>query len=128
MNTHPSFFTIWSLPVLCWLVCSVFLPYPESVCANLAESAPAEADWGIAVTVRTATIAYETDDESVSSFVPMLFFDNERFFLDGLGGGVKVFKSDTFRVDLFGRMRFVNIPKDLQNEIQADTIDIGGAA
>lgn len=110
---------------LSFLFCIILLCFPEQANSRITEANPPEANWGIAVTVRTASIAYDTIDDSVSSFVPMLFFDGEHFFLDGLGGGVKVWQGDTFRFDLFGRMRFVDIPEDFQNEIQADTIDLG---
>lgn len=84
-----------------------------------------EADWGIGVTVRTATIAFETNDESVSSFVPLLFFDGDRFFLDGLEGGFKIYKQNSYRLDFLGRLRFFDIPREYQNEIQGDTVDAG---
>lgn len=84
-----------------------------------------EADWGIGVTVRTATILYDTDDDSVSSFVPMLFYDGEYFFLNGIEGGVKAYTGEKIRLDLLGRLRFFDIPSSLQNEIQEDSLDVG---
>lgn len=84
-----------------------------------------EATWGIGVTVRTATIAFDTNDESVSSFVPLLFYDGEYFFLDGIEGGLKVFSWKDLRFDVFGRLRFFDIPEKFQNSIQGDTFDAG---
>lgn len=84
-----------------------------------------EMEWGVAMTVRSASIAYDTSDDTVHSVVPMLFYKGDRFFLEGLGGGVTLYNEDEWRFDLLGRMRFVDIPRDFQNEIQADTIDLG---
>lgn len=125
MRTNLNIIHAGRSTVLCFLFCIILSCISIPAYSRLTETNPPEANWGIAVTVRTASIAYDTDDESVSSFVPMLFFDGEHFFLDGLGGGIKLWKSNKFRVDLFGRMRFVDIPEDFQNEIQADTIDLG---
>ncbi|WP_419175014.1 MipA/OmpV family protein [Desulfosediminicola sp.] len=84
-----------------------------------------EQEWGVAAVVRTATIPYASDNNTVSSFVPMLYFNGERFFLDGMGGGVKLIEEQKYRLDLFGRLRFVDIPGGYQNDVQADTIDLG---
>jgi len=84
-----------------------------------------EQDWGVAAVVRTATIPFASSNDTVSSFVPMLYFNGQRFFLDGLGGGVKLIEDQRYRLDLLGRLRFVDIPQEYQNEIQADTIDLG---
>lgn len=84
-----------------------------------------EADWGIGVTVRTASIAFDTNDESVSSFVPLLFYNGEYFFLNGIEGGIKLFSWKDVRFDVFGRLRFFDIPKEFQNTIRGDTIDAG---
>ena len=84
-----------------------------------------EPTWGIGVTVRTGLIPFVTEEHTVSSFVPMMFYDGERFFLDGLEGGVKLFNGESFKVDLLGRLRFFDIPKIYQNDIQEDTLDLG---
>lgn len=44
-----------------------------------------EQEWGIAAMFRTASIPYDTSggDQTVSSFVPMLFFKNDYVFIDG---------------------------------------------
>lgn len=109
-------------PVLLVFILSI---YNIGLCISPDSPGDKEADWGIAVTVRTATIAFDTNDESVSSFVPLLFFDGDRLFLDGLEGGVKIYKQKKYRFDLLGRLRFFDIPREFQNEIQGDTVDVG---
>jgi MipA family protein len=82
-------------------------------------------DWGIAALMRTAQIPYGTEDDSVSSFVPMMFYEGEHVFLRGLGAGVHAWHDDDTEVNLFTRLRFVDIPREYQNQIQADTGDFG---
>ena len=84
-----------------------------------------EADWGLGAVVRTATIIYDTSDESVSSFVPLMYYDGKYAFINGLEGGVKLFDNEKFRFDLLARLRFFDIPREYQNEIQGDTFDFG---
>jgi len=90
-----------------------------------AEKIP-EQTWGIAVGVRSASIIFDADDDVVSSFVPLLFFKGEHFYLDGLEGGVHVYEHDNWQFDVFGRLRFFDIDKQYQNAIQGDTADVGG--
>ena len=47
-----------------------------------------EQNWGIGVALRSGSIPYGTEDDVVSSFVPMLFFENEYLFLHGLESGL----------------------------------------
>lgn len=114
-----SFFPVLALSLL------VVLVSPPTFCSAGEAPSHGEADWGIGVTVRNATIALKTDDKTVSSFVPMMFYDGDRFFLDGIEGGVKLYTGKQFRVDLLGRLRFFDIPSEFQNEIQEDSVDMG---
>ncbi|MEA3373775.1 MAG: MipA/OmpV family protein [Campylobacterota bacterium] len=84
-----------------------------------------EKEWGIAVVVRTATIPYATQDKSVSSFIPLLFYEDRNFFVNGLEAGVKLHETDRWRFSALTRMRFVDMPKEYQNLIQGDTADFG---
>lgn len=117
-----------SLPITSCLCClALFLA--AAPCSAKSENkdytAYPEADWGIGVTVRTATIAFDTNDESVSSFVPLLFYDGRYFFLNGFEGGIKLISWKDVRFDLLGRLRFFDIPEEFQNRIQGDTVDAG---
>ncbi len=93
--------------------------------APLREPGLFQADWGIAAVVRTGEIAYATENDSVSSFVPMMFYEGETVFLRGLSGGIHAWKSGDMEVNAIAQMRFVDIPSEYQNQIQGDTFDFG---
>ncbi len=84
-----------------------------------------EQEWGIAGVLRHSSIPYATQEGSVNSFVPLMFFENEYVYIDGLEAGIKAYESDDWRFSAIARARFVDIPSQYQNEIQADTIDLG---
>ena len=84
-----------------------------------------EQNWGIAVALRYANIPYVAKDNVVSTFSPMLFFDDKYFFLNGLESGIKLYESDDWRLSAITRIRYVDIPKDFQNTLQLDENDIG---
>ncbi len=98
--------------------------------AALAESKNAEQEWGIAAMYRTASIPFYTanDDSTVSTFVPMMFFENEHLYIDGIEGGVFLYdESDSdWRASAIMRLRFVDIPKSIQNAFEGDRVDFGG--
>ena len=84
-----------------------------------------QADWGIAAVVRTATIPFTGSNQSVSSFVPMMFFEGEDFFVRGTSGGAHLWKDADEEVNALTRLRFFDIPKEFQNTVQGDTADFG---
>ncbi len=79
---------------------------------------------------RTASIPFYTanDDSTVSTFVPMMFFENEHLYIDGIEGGVFLYdESDSdWRASAIMRLRFVDIPKSIQNAFEGDRVDFGG--
>lgn len=91
--------------------------------------AQSEQQWGIAAVYRVASIPYNTplDDKSVTTFVPMMFFENEDFFVRGLEGGAVVHRFDDDRLELnaLARMRFIDVPAAYQNAMEGDTADFG---
>lgn len=88
-----------------------------------------EQDWGIAAVYRMASIPFNTqsEDQTVSTFVPLMYFNNDHFFVNGLEGGAYLYTSDDERYQLNGlmRLRFVDIPASAQNALQGDTFDFG---
>ncbi|UPQ88969.1 MipA/OmpV family protein [Vibrio sinaloensis] len=87
----------------------------------------AEQNWGIAAAFRTATIPYTSNnnDQTVGTFVPMMFFDNEHVFIDGMQGGAYLYQQDRWQLNALMRLRFVDIPASAQNTYQGDTVDFG---
>jgi len=85
-----------------------------------------EKDWGIGIAIRSATVPYNSEDENnTNSFVPLIFYDGDIFFFQGIGGGFKLFNRELWRLSLITRMRFVDIPLDYQNEVMGATADFG---
>ncbi|EJG1639258.1 MipA/OmpV family protein [Vibrio sp. B513a] len=89
-----------------------------------------EQTWGIAAMYRTASIPFYTadNDSTVSTFVPMMFFENEHVYINGIEGGAFLYhESDSdWRASALMRLRFVDIPMSLQNANEGDRVDFGG--
>ncbi|WP_237485525.1 MipA/OmpV family protein [Vibrio hippocampi] len=88
-----------------------------------------EQEWGIAALWRTSSISFDTQgaDTSVSTFIPTLYFQNDYVFIDGLTAGAHLYNSDDdiWQLNAIGRLRFVDIPKDEQNQNGGDSADFG---
>lgn len=88
-----------------------------------------EQTWGLAAVVRNASVPYKNPENSsnVTTFIPMMYFENDYVFLDGLSGGVYLFndESSDWTLSLLSRMRFVDIPAEYQNALEMDTNDLG---
>nr|WP_320194289.1 MipA/OmpV family protein [uncultured Desulfobacter sp.] len=96
----------------------------EKTDETLSEIHP-EQEWGLGVVVRSAYIPFNTEDDRVTSLIPLMFYQGERFFMDGLEGGMNVTRQNNYKIDFLGRLRFFDIPKVYQNLIQEDTVDFG---
>ncbi len=84
------------------------------------------ADWGVAITYRSATIPYaNVSENSVTSIVPMLFYQGDYVFLDGLEAGVYVWKNQDLQISALARTRFFDVPSEYQNQAGGDTADFG---
>lgn len=84
-----------------------------------------EQTWGMGAVVRGASIAFDTEADKVSSFVPLMFYQGETFFMRGTEGGAHLYKEESNQFNVIGRMRFFDIPAEYQNQIQGDQVDIG---
>lgn len=84
-----------------------------------------EQSWGIGALVRNAEIPFDTDADNVTSFVPMMFFQGETFFMRGIEGGAHLYKHQDWEFNAIGRLRFFDIPAEYQNAVQGDTVDAG---
>ncbi len=101
----------------------------EASNSAVSSTAVSEQEWGIAAMSRVANIPFvlETGDKSVNTFIPMMFFENDYVFIDGIEGGVFLYKEESDPLELSGlvRMRFVDIPASEQNSYEGDTADFG---
>lgn len=87
-----------------------------------------EQEWGVAMVYRGASIVYNLpgeSDSSVSTFVPLFYYNGESAYLDGLEGGVHLYKQDDYQVNLFSRLRFVDLPASQQNRYGGHSFDLG---
>ncbi len=81
-----------------------------------------EQDWALGVTIRTATIPFATTERTVASFVPLMFYFGEKFYVRGIEGGYWFHNSDSWKISAMGRLRFFDIPSEFQNTIQANNV------
>ena len=85
-----------------------------------------EKNWGIGVAIRSATVPYFSEEENnTNSIVPLIFYDGDIFFFEGIGGGFKLLNRELWRLSFITKMRFVDIPLDYQNEVMGATADFG---
>ena len=84
-----------------------------------------EPRWGVTMGLRYAKIPFNSTDDVVADIFPMFYYEGERFFLRGQEGGVRLWGDDQVGVNLLGRYRFFDIPKEFQNEIRGDALDAG---
>ncbi|VAX27457.1 hypothetical protein MNBD_IGNAVI01-1590, partial [hydrothermal vent metagenome] len=84
-----------------------------------------EENWGLGLAMRVGTIPFSTDAKSVKSVVPMIFFENNLIFLNGLEYGLKFYRTDKWRFSAISRRHFFDAPEEVQNIIQGDNVDFG---
>ncbi|PCI57626.1 MAG: MltA-interacting MipA family protein [Gammaproteobacteria bacterium] len=93
--------------------------------ANIKKQVFAEQTWGIGVLFRNAEIPFNTEADNVTSFIPMMFYQGENFFIRGIEGGAHLYQQSEWQINTIARMRFFDIPAEFQNQVQGDTIDLG---
>lgn len=86
----------------------------------------AEKDWGIAAGFRIARIPYPTEEQQVSDFIPLMFYDGDIFFIRGLTGGARLYDKDQWQFSLIARYRYFDIPAEYQNLVRGNSLDAGG--
>jgi outer membrane protein len=75
--------------------------------------------------VRSTNIAFDTDDQTVATLVPLILFENRYVFFRPLEGGLHLFNRPGWELNLISRVHFFDIPFDYQNEVQGDNLDTG---
>lgn len=89
-----------------------------------------EVPWGMGVAYRTTNSPYgrpfaQQDGETASSFVQLLYYQGEHFYMDGTEMGYRAKVTDNLSLAAFARLRFADFPEDLQNRYQMDGYDPG---
>jgi len=85
--------------------------------------------WGLALTLRSAEIPYpidvDTENETVSDLIPLLFYEKGRFYWRGLEAGYNVIDNYKWTLGVLGRYRYFDIPSQYQNELRGNGTDVG---
>ena len=94
-----------------------------AMAAENADAQPVdEVDWAVGAAFRPATIPFATEDRSVATFIPFVYYDGDPVYFRGLEGGLKFWRPGTkWTLSAMGRLRFFDIPPEYQNNIQGDT-------
>lgn len=93
--------------------------------SDVAENHFYQAPWGIAIGIRQANVPFKTKHDDVYDVIPLLQYQNDYVFLNGLEAGVHLWKNHQHELNLYSRFRFEDLPKDIQNKTQADAFDLG---
>lgn len=93
---------------------AIFLVIASSISAqNSGKKDWSEQNWGLGLAFRCATIPFSTEEKSVMSAVPMIYFENDIFYFQGFEYGIKLYKSDNWLFSFMGRRHFFDAPKDV---------------
>lgn len=86
-------------------------------------------EWGVAIGMRRADIPFvvsdKSEDTAVYDILPLIRFKNDYGFINGLEGGVHLWKNADHQVNVYSRFRFNDIPQEFQNEIKGQSFDFG---
>jgi outer membrane protein len=104
-------------------------PAPEIVpgSAEADSILAAEPTWAVGVAMRSSIIPFATDERKVSTFIPFVYYDDPGgiFYFRGLEGGATFLRPGDWQFSAMGRLRFMDIPAEYQNQVQGDTF-MGG--
>jgi outer membrane protein len=82
--------------------------------------------WGLVMSVRLASVPFVAEDGTDLDIIPLLYYDEGRFYLHGLETGFIFYNDDKWRISALGRYRFFNVPDEYQQDAHGSTFDIGG--
>ncbi len=69
------------------------------------------------------------DDSTVYDIIPLFYYEDDYFYIDGLEAGVKLVTAEDWQLRLLARWRFFDVPDDVYDDlIDSDVIDWGLAA
>jgi outer membrane protein len=83
-------------------------------------------DWGVGIGMRNAQIPFNTAEKSVADVIPLFFYKEGNFSIDGLSARYSFvnFNKKT-SLNIMTRYRFFDIPKEYQNMIRGNAFDTG---
>ena len=102
-----------------------FLVMFSSVNSFADPKAQPEKPWGLGIVARQVNTVFDAETEPDSSFVPLMFYQGDTFFMRGLEIGGHLYKEDKNQFNVISRMSFFDAPEEYQSEIQGYHIDLG---
>nr|WP_283164178.1 MipA/OmpV family protein [Shewanella corallii] len=105
--------------------CEAVSEQADALQVSAHQSESGDTPWGIAIGVRRSDIPYAVEDDEVFDVLPLLKYQGEYGYINGMEAGVHLWQNDQHQVNAYTRFRFVDIPKELQNEAQAESFDLG---
>ena len=108
------------------LTCSSLLAYDSNTTITSYNEVP----WGAGASVRSTNIPFgrpftQNDGENTSSFIQLLYYKGEHFYMDGTEFGYRADITDAWSLAAFTRLRFADLPEEKQNQYQLDGYDPG---
>lgn len=84
-----------------------------------------EQSWGLGIVARDVNSSFQSPSNPDPSFVPLMYYQGEHFFMDGLDMGGHLFKAEDNQINFIARMSFFDAPEEYQADIQGYHIDLG---
>ena len=89
-----------------------------------------EVPWGAGAVVRSTNIPYGMpfsieNGAHTSSFIQLLYYRGEHFYMDGTELGYRSHITHDWTLAAFTRLRFADLPEEVQNQYQLDGYDPG---
>lgn len=113
----------------CALLVLLLVVPVTSALASAADSVgvrpPREQSWGLGMMMRTSNIAFDTEERTVATLVPLIMFENKYVYFRPLEFGARFIRRPSWELNLISRVHFFDIPSDYQNEVQGDNVDTG---
>ena len=98
----------------------------SNICADDSSRVRKEQEWAVGLIARVATIPFGTEGEgTVATMIPFILYEGERFYMRGIEGGFRLYHTGDWQFSALGRLRFFDIPKEYQNQVQGDNVDWG---
>lgn len=85
-----------------------------------------EQRWGLGFGVRVASTPFKGSDSGLYDLIPLLYYEDDYLYFEGLEGGFKLLTADEYHLRLLGRWRFFDVPNDdYDHLIDTDVLDWG---
>lgn len=77
-----------------------------------------ESTWGLGIVFRDPNTAFNAEEDPGSSFLPLMYYQGDTFFMRGLDAGAHLYQQNSNQFNVIGRMSLLDVPEELQNPEQ----------